>query len=126
MVSKDILELNEAHQVIWEYLRQRILDIVLGSAGTRHVGCVEGLLLLGEWNLPNNGLAADDSDGEATWSILGVAVRLAYRLRLEDSSFKDGENEVDPSAERQRLAWICRCKPIHGYSIFPNLLLIRR
>jgi hypothetical protein len=100
------MNLSSTHKAIWDFLRQRILDVVLGASNTRHVGCVEGLLLLGEWNLVNYG-QMDDGGGEAAWSILGIAVRLAYRLRLEDSSFRGDDSELDPSAQRNRLAWTC-------------------
>ncbi|KAJ5370536.1 uncharacterized protein N7496_006628 [Penicillium cataractarum] len=104
IASKDRPDLTTLHDAIWDYLRQRILDVVLGVPSTRHVGCVEGLLLLGEWTLLNFG-QADDGGGEAAWSILGLAVRLAYRLRLEDSGFRGEDNELDPIAQRKRLAW---------------------
>lgn len=83
--------------------------MIFGTASTRRVGYVEGLLLLGEWNLVNHG-QTDDGGGEAAWSILGLAVRLAYRLRLEDA-FRGDENEVDQSAQRNRLAWTCMSRP---------------
>ncbi|KAJ5995341.1 hypothetical protein N7481_002318 [Penicillium waksmanii] len=103
IASKDHPDLVNTHKGLWDYLRQRILDVIFGAASTRRVGYVEGLLLLGEWNLVNHG-QTDDGGGEAAWSILGLAVRLAYRLRLEDA-FRGDENEVDQRAQRNRLAW---------------------
>lgn len=106
---QDCTHLTDLYKATWDYLRQQILDIVLGVANTRHVGCVEGLLLLGEWNLINYRQTQADDGGEAAWSILGVAVRLAYRLRLEDSGFKENNQELDPTSQRKRLAWTCKC-----------------
>jgi len=83
--------------------------VVLGTASTRQVGCVEGLLLLGEWNLINHGEMCDGA-GEAAWSILGLAVILAYRLRLQDSFRSDG-TQLENGAERNRLAWTCNSPP---------------
>lgn len=88
-------------------MRQLILDLVLGSATMRSVGCVEGLLLLSEWTLLNQDHADDGGEG-AAWSMLGLAVRLAYLLRLEDSSFKKTAGLVDVSIQRERLAWTCK------------------
>ncbi|KAJ5713941.1 uncharacterized protein N7483_011122 [Penicillium malachiteum] len=88
---------------IWSYLRQKILDIALGAAGTHHISCVEGLLLLGEWTLPTQ-TQVDEIGSEAPWSILGLAVRLAYRIRLEESSFPGSDNDQNTDAERKRLA----------------------
>lgn len=111
VASKDRRDLVDLHKSIWTYMRQLILDVVLGMASIRNVGCVEGLLLLGEWTLLNQGHTDDGGEG-AAWSILGLAVRLAYLLRLEDSSFKGGDGEVDASIQRERLAWTCeRCVP---------------
>ncbi|CAM1510831.1 Fc.00g083440.m01.CDS01 [Cosmosporella sp. VM-42] len=112
VASKDRPDLVDLHRSIWNYMRQLILDVVLGMASIRNVGCVEGLLLLGEWTLLNQGQTHDGGEG-AAWSILGLAVRLAYLLRLEESSFKGGEGEVDASIQQQRLAWTSSI-------IFPN------
>lgn len=88
-------------------MRQKVLDVALGVASTRHVGCVEGLVLLGEWTFLNQGRTDDGGEG-AAWSILGLAVRLTYLLLLEESSFKSHGNEVDPALQRRCLAWTCR------------------
>jgi hypothetical protein len=106
---QDCSDLTDLYKATWDYLRRQILDIVLGVATSRHIGCVEGLLLLGEWNLINYGQTQTDDGGEAAWSILGVAVRLAYRLRLEDSGFEEKNQELDPASQRKRLAWTCKC-----------------
>ena len=107
IASKDVSALTNTHKAIWTYLRQRILEIALGSSKTRHISYVEGLLLLGEWTLPAQS-STDEMDSEAPWSILGLAVRLAYRLRLEDSSFQGSDNDQNTEAERKRLAWTCK------------------
>ncbi|KAJ6036390.1 hypothetical protein N7540_000669 [Penicillium herquei] len=104
IASKDIPETNHINKAIWSYLRQKILDIALGAAGTHHISCVEGLLLLGEWTLPAQ-TQASEIGSEAPWSIIGLAVRLAYRLHLEESSFPGSDNDQDTDAERKRLAW---------------------
>lgn len=106
---QDCSDLTDLYKATWDYLRRQILDIVLGVATSRHIGCVEGLLLLGEWNLINYGQTQTDDGGEAAWSILGVAVRLAYRLRLEDSGFEEKNQELEPASQRKRLAWTCKC-----------------
>lgn len=108
VASRDRADLVGLHDSMWKYMRDLILGLVIGtSPGSRSVGCVEGLLLLGEWT------RVDDSNaGEgATWSIIGLAVRLAYLLRLEDSSFRaPGSHGNDPGGlvtQRKRLAWTC-------------------
>ncbi|KAF4993445.1 hypothetical protein FDECE_13395 [Fusarium decemcellulare] len=103
VASKDRPDLAEMHKSIWGYMRGLILNVVLGLASVRKVGTVEGLLLMGEWTLHNQN-EVDDGDEAAAWSIVGLAVRLAYLLRLEDRGFKGNDAEVD-SIHRERLAW---------------------
>ncbi|RYC90127.1 hypothetical protein BFJ63_vAg7068 [Fusarium oxysporum f. sp. narcissi] len=103
VASKERPDLTETHKSIWEYMRGLILNVVLGRASVRKVGTVEGLLLMGEWTLHNR-TQVDDGDEAAAWSIVGLAVRLAYLLRLEDSGFKGEDVELD-SVHRERLAW---------------------
>ncbi|KAF5661354.1 hypothetical protein FCIRC_11833 [Fusarium circinatum] len=103
IASKDRPDLTATHKSIWEYMRGLILNVVLGKASVRQVGTVEGLLLMGEWTLHNR-TQVDDGDEAAAWSIVGLAVRLAYLLRLEDSGFK-GEDVELHSVHRERLAW---------------------
>ncbi|KAF3800095.1 hypothetical protein GCG54_00015474 [Colletotrichum gloeosporioides] len=103
VASRDQSDLTELHQSIWQHMRRLILDVVLGMSTIRSVGCVEGLLILGEWTPLTLGQNDDGGEG-AAWSILGLAVRLAYLLRLEDSSFR-ADKEADPAMLRRRLAW---------------------
>ncbi|VUC29278.1 unnamed protein product [Clonostachys rosea] len=90
------------HESIWKHMKLLIMDVVLGAAAGRSVGSVEGLLLLGEWTMQDQ--TTDGGEG-AAWSVLGLAVRTAYLLRLEDSSFKTPGEENDASLLRNRLAW---------------------
>ncbi|KAL3295560.1 transcriptional activator [Colletotrichum asianum] len=103
VASRDQSDLTELHQSIWQHMRRLVLDVVLGMSTIRSVGCVEGLLILGEWTPLTLGQNDDGGEG-AAWSILGLAVRLAYLLRLEDSSFR-ADKEADPAMLRRRLAW---------------------
>jgi hypothetical protein len=87
-------------------MKSLILKVVLGNKCVRKVGTVEGLLLMGEWTLHNQDQVDDGNDASA-WSIVGLAVRLAYLLRLEDSGFKSDDTELD-SIHRERLVWTCK------------------
>lgn len=109
VASRDRSDLAELHQSIWAHMRHLILDVVLGMSTIRSVGCVEGLLLLGEWTPLTLGQNDDGGEG-AAWSIVGLGVRLAYLLRLEESSFR-ADKEADPAMLRRRLAWTCKYSP---------------
>lgn len=65
VASKDRNDVGNLHKSIWNYMRQLILDVVLGMASIRNVGCVEGLLLLGEWTLLNQGHTDNGGEGAA-------------------------------------------------------------
>ncbi|KAH8893977.1 hypothetical protein GQ53DRAFT_805380 [Thozetella sp. PMI_491] len=101
VASRDRPDLADVHSWIWKFMRHLILELMIGPSPTRNVGCVEGLLLLGEWS------PVDDSvGGEGTaWSLIGLAVRLAYLLRLEDSSFRCSDGDLAPVMLRRRLTW---------------------
>ncbi|CVL08418.1 uncharacterized protein FMAN_05165 [Fusarium mangiferae] len=101
--SKDRTDLGETHKSIWEYMKSLILKVVLGKKCVRKVGTVEGLLLMGEWTLHSQD-QVDDGDEASAWSIVGLAVRLAYLLRLEDSGFNIDDAELE-SIHRERLVW---------------------
>ncbi|KAH7246865.1 hypothetical protein NW759_009297 [Fusarium solani] len=103
VASTDRPDLADMHKAIWDHMRGLILNVVLGMASVRKVGTVEGLLLMGEWTLHNQS-EVDDGDEASAWSIVGLAVRLAYLLRLEDRGFKGNDADLD-SVHRERLAW---------------------
>ncbi|GAB1196213.1 hypothetical protein APSETT444_005480 [Aspergillus pseudonomiae] len=103
-------------------MEKLLLRVVLGAASVRHVGSVEGLLLLAEW-VPHisaeeceRDAAANDGpshqvqvtpEDSVSWNLIGLAVRQAYLLHLERYSFR-GESKDEDKLEyhRNRLAWI--------------------
>ncbi|KIX99568.1 uncharacterized protein Z520_05144 [Fonsecaea multimorphosa CBS 102226] len=103
------------HQHCWTYTKELLLDILLALPQTHHVSSVEGLLLLADW-LPDIQLGYPSShhstggifteDGTA-WSLVGQAVRHAYLLRLDRTSFReDFVGQTKEQIDRKRLAWI--------------------
>ncbi|RAK99623.1 Zn(II)2Cys6 transcription factor [Aspergillus ibericus CBS 121593] len=105
------------HMRIKEYVDKLLLRVALGARSVRHVGSVEGLLLLAEW-MPHlmrsedhlqNSHERDNAYDEdcVAWNLIGLAVRQAYLLHLDKQSFP-GEVESEPQEIgcRKRLAWI--------------------
>ncbi|GAQ46895.1 hypothetical protein ASPNIDRAFT_44785 [Aspergillus niger] len=106
------------HTRIRGYIDKLILRVTLGARSVRHVGTVEGLLLLAEW-MPHLMLSQDqpysnnseqrnayDEDCVA-WNLIGLAVRQAYLLHLDTQSFPfEVESEPLSMRCRRRLAWI--------------------
>ncbi|OQV08499.1 Fungal specific transcription factor domain-containing protein [Cladophialophora immunda] len=106
---------DEVHHHCWTYTKELLLDILLALPHTHHVNSVEGLLLLSDW-LPDVRLDYPSSvrstkgsfteDGTA-WSLVGQAVRHAYLLRLDRTSFREEfVGQTKDQIDRKRLAWI--------------------
>ncbi|KAB8238754.1 uncharacterized protein BDW43DRAFT_305660 [Aspergillus alliaceus] len=95
--------LEGLHRRISEYMEKLLLRVILGAASVRHVGVMEGLLLLAEWvphirskecareaadsNGPSHQVQATAEDSVA-WSLIGLALRQPYLLHLELYSFR--------------------------------------
>ncbi|KAI7339759.1 hypothetical protein KC315_g1078 [Hortaea werneckii] len=113
IASKDRPELGALHNQIWAYMQQLILHVAIGASSTRHVGSVEGLLILAEWaphgddGMPAATIVAESGEDSA-WSLVGLAVRQGYLLHLEQHSFRsEAKEESKAVTDRNRLAWTC-------------------
>ncbi|RMY61168.1 hypothetical protein D0865_01145 [Hortaea werneckii] len=114
IASKDRPELGALHNQIWAYMQQLILHVAIGASSTRHVGSVEGLLILAEWaphgddGMPAATIVAESGEDSA-WSLVGLAVRQGYLLHLEQHSFRsEAKEESKAVTDRNRLAWTCK------------------
>jgi len=118
IASKDDLSLDEIHKVCWEYMKKLLLDVLLGNPSTQQIGSVEGLLLLSEWvpdiqfdRSPRTGLPRRKigvSEDSTAWSLVGQAVRQAYLLKLDRTSFREElSGESKDEVDRKRLVWSC-------------------
>ncbi|KAF9894978.1 hypothetical protein FE257_004602 [Aspergillus nanangensis] len=118
IASKDEPAYKQIHQHCWTHLKRHLLDILLATPSTLHVGSVEGLLLLAEWvpymqletgsypNLFSGNLSAVEDN--MAWSLIGQAVRHSYLLRLDKASFRETTalGESQELENRKLLAWI--------------------
>jgi hypothetical protein len=117
IASKDDPCLEIIHRNCWEFMKKLLLEVLLGLPSAQQIGSVESLLLLSEW-VPyvqpeenSYGIrrrtfgGAEDS---AAWSLVGQAVRQAYLLRLDRTSFRrEDSKEPKDLLDRKRLAWTC-------------------
>ncbi|KAL4894523.1 hypothetical protein BDV59DRAFT_207115 [Aspergillus ambiguus] len=121
IATKDRVGLEALHSRILGYMENLLLRVVLGATSVRHVGSVEGLLLLAEWvphvssgactqydtvnGRPSGHIQVPDEDS-AAWNLVGLAVRQAYLLHLESYSFRgEARDETTSMFYRKRLAW---------------------
>ncbi|PMD33557.1 hypothetical protein L207DRAFT_557613 [Hyaloscypha variabilis F] len=116
IASKDDPSLDEIHNICWEYMKKLLLDVLLGNPSTQQIGSVEGLLLLSEWvpdiqfdRSPRTGLPRRKigvSEDSTAWSLVGQAVRQAYLLKLDRTSFREElSGESKDEVDRKRLVW---------------------
>lgn len=118
IASKDGPNMQEIHAICWGYMKELLLDVLLGHPSTQHIGSVEGLLLLSDW-LPHiqfekstytksSETTVNVTEDSMAWSLVGQAVRQAYLLRLDQTCFRDNFGEQSKTlVDRKRLIWSC-------------------
>ncbi|CEI67969.1 hypothetical protein FVEN_g7758 [Fusarium venenatum] len=101
------------HRYCWDHTQHLLLQVLLAHSWSQTPRTVEGLILLSEW-LPhiqanrsteaNKSLSSED---RTAWSLVGLAVRLGYLLRLDTAAFRNSvDDESKEQEERKRLVWI--------------------
>ncbi len=118
IASKDDFKFSAIHHHCCQHTKSLLLEVLLALPSTLRVGTVEGLLVLSEW-LPYISLNSNTStdspyktfpEDSTAWSLVGQAVRHAYLLRLDRTSFREtvaGEKNQTEELDRKRLAWTC-------------------
>lgn len=100
-----------------------MLDVLLASPSTLNVSAIEGLILLSEWVSYEPTENSNNSDhrnisvveDNVAWSLVGQAVRHAYLLRLDKTSFREKvPGDSQDIEDRKRLAWICKSASFLG------------
>ncbi|KAH6886347.1 C6 transcription factor [Thelonectria olida] len=101
------------HRYCWDHTQRLLLEVLLAHPWAQTPRTVEGLLLLAEW-LPHIQITQTTSmapknlfsEDRTAWSLVGLAVRQGYLLRLDRAAFRDAAD--DKSKEREdhrRLIW---------------------
>lgn len=107
VAAKDIPGGDNILRVCSRYMHELVSEI---SAGKQcGIEAVEALLLLAEWepqsslsNLTHIGCGEEDS---AAWMHIGLALRLAFLLKLDRSYVREESEERIVQLHRERLAW---------------------
>lgn len=112
IASRDSLRHTLIHRYCWDHAQQLLLDVLLARQWSQTPRTVQALLLLAEWiphqtrqsnyELPMN-LAGED---QTAWSLIGLAVRQGYLLRLDQAAFRKAQEDKDE--EEKRLIWTCK------------------
>lgn len=124
IASRDSQSHTLTHRYCWDHTQRLLLEVLLAQQWAQTPRTVQGLLLLAEWlphqsrqimsGLPPN-LASED---QTAWSLIGLAVRQGYLLRLDHAAFRKpgvsgsrevgGNGEDEKEEEEKRLIWTCR------------------
>jgi hypothetical protein len=110
------------HRYCWDYTEHMLPEVLLAYRWAYTPRTVQALLLLAEWfpyqtrkdqTASSKSLLSDD---QAAWSIIGLAVRQAYLLRLDRAAFPKAEcreSHGQDQEEEKRLIWTCMsCFPL--------------
>ncbi|KAK1676331.1 hypothetical protein BDP55DRAFT_631494 [Colletotrichum godetiae] len=115
VASRDSPEHGIIQHYCWNHVRSLLLQVLLSYFWTQTPRTVEGLLLLSEWlpDIEKKGSTSEFqkdhfSGGRTTWSIVGLAVRWGYSLRLDRAAFRGPASgySVDERQEQNRLIWM--------------------
>jgi hypothetical protein len=109
---RDLPGSDQLLQVCSRYMDELILEIAAGRR--RGVDSVETLLLLAEWEPQSSttnstSIGCGDEDN-AAWMHIGLAIRLAFLLRLDRGYSKEDNDDRRDGSHRERLAWAGRLK----------------
>lgn len=95
IASRDLPHHTLTHRCCWDYTQRLLSEILLAHPWSQSPRTVQGLLLLSEW-LPHIQIHSTSSEPNKTlfgedrtaWSLVGLAVRQAYLLRLDQAAFR--------------------------------------
>lgn len=83
--------------------------------GSTTVGAVEALLILAEWApqppQENQAIGCGKED-PGSWMLVGMAIRLGYLQKLEQTGLSQGKGAQPEHTSRQRIAWAGILSPI--------------
>ncbi|KAL7809325.1 hypothetical protein V8C44DRAFT_334191 [Trichoderma aethiopicum] len=114
IASRDSQSHSLIHRHCWNYAQRLLLEVLLGHPWTLRSRTVESLLLLSEWlphiELTHAALKEDKSifiEDRTSWSLVGLAVRQAYLMRLDQGAFPNAtmQQETKEQADHKRLIW---------------------
>lgn len=106
VASKDDPAWQVAHEACSRHMESLLSPLIYGSVAT--VGAVEALLILAEWapqpprEISSIGCGKEDY---GAWMLVGVAIRLGYLQRLEQTGLLAEEDTTSEMFSRKRIAW---------------------
>ncbi|KAI6248148.1 hypothetical protein HI914_03754 [Erysiphe necator] len=100
-------ENDTVHQICYDHM-QKLISMILGGADA-NIEAVQALLILSQWvsRSPqvNSSSIGKGEEDRVAWMYIGTALRIAYYIGLDRTTFKDDENGNSASLHRNQLVW---------------------
>ncbi|OAA69681.1 aminopeptidase 2 [Cordyceps fumosorosea ARSEF 2679] len=106
VASKEEPSWQRAHEACSRHMESLLSPLIYGGVTT--VGAVEALLILAEWapqpphEISSIGCGKEDY---GAWMLVGVAIRLGYLQRLEQTGLQEPPETPSESFSRKKIAW---------------------
>ncbi|KAL3951861.1 hypothetical protein ACCO45_013578 [Purpureocillium lilacinum] len=106
VASKDDSSWYRVYEACSRYMETLVSRLIY--SGSSNIGSVEALLILAEWTPQrpqDNSTIGCGQEDHGAWMLVGMAIRLGYLQRLEQTALlpEGGTQSVD--ASRKRIAW---------------------
>lgn len=106
VASKDDPSWSRVCEACSQHMESLVSKLI--HVGSTNIGSVEALLILAEWapqRPQDNSTIGCGQEDHGAWMLVGVAIRLGYLQRLEQTALvpENGSQSVDVS--RKRIAW---------------------
>lgn len=106
VASKDEPPWAGIHEACSKHMESLISKLIYGGSTT--VGAVEALLILAEWapqRLQEKPTIGRGEEDQGAWMQVGVAIRLGYLQRLEQTGLLQAKDPKPDGFSRKQLAW---------------------
>ena len=106
VASKDDRSWIRVYDACSRYMEGVMSNLIY--AGSASVGSVEALLILAEWapqRPQENSAIGCGQEDQGAWMLVGLAIRLGYLQRLEQSSLNPDDGKLTDEMNRKRVCW---------------------
>ncbi|KAM4064424.1 fungal zn(2)-Cys(6) binuclear cluster domain-containing protein [Hirsutella rhossiliensis] len=106
VASKDDPSWSRVYEACSQYMESLVSKLIY--AGSTNIGSVEALLILAEWapqRPQDNSTIGCGQEDHGAWMLVGIAIRLGYLQRLEQTGLVSENGAQSADASRKRIAW---------------------
>ncbi|KAH6657650.1 fungal-specific transcription factor [Truncatella angustata] len=106
VATKDEPNWSRAHDACSQHMESLVTKLIY--TGSTTVGAVEALLILAEWapqSPQENAAIGCGKEDPGSWMLVGLAIRLGYLQKLEQTGLIQGQDSESEHTSRQKIAW---------------------